>query len=170
MEAADNRNNACLQQTDKTGGIDVFDACGTKLGIGDDACLTAGERHSVDTKFLQRCRHYAGGNDFAAAHHHIHLAHINGKVNVLQGTDKRIGRIGCALASHSRNYNYRGVTVADSLLYLVFNCNAGFLTRDGGAAEFLYNDFHVNCSSSVYIKMQNVPDAGKAAAYRLYAR
>ena len=149
LEAADNRNDACLQQTDKTGGIDVFDACGTKLGIGDDACLTAGERHSVDTEFLQRCCHYAGGNDFAAAHHHIHLAHINGKVNVLQGADKSIGCIGCALASHSRNNYYRGVTVTDSLLYLVFNCNAGFLTRDGGAAEFLYNDFHVNCSSSV---------------------
>ena len=101
LEAADNRNDACLQQTDKTGGIDVFDACGTKLGIGDDACLTAGERHSVDAEFLQCCCHYAGGNDFAAAHHHIHLAHINGKVNVLQGTDKSIGCIGCALASHS---------------------------------------------------------------------
>ena len=101
LEAADNWNDACLQQTDKTGGIDVFDACGTKLGISDDACLTAGERHSVDTKFLQSCCHYTGGNDFAAAHHHIHLTHINGKVNVLQGADKRIGCIGCALASHS---------------------------------------------------------------------
>ena len=149
LEAADNRNDACLQQTDKTGGIDVFDACGTKLRIGDDTRLTAGERHSVDTEFLQSCCHYTGGNDFAAAHHHIHLAHINGKVNVLQCADKSISRVGRTLASHCRNYNYRGVTVADSLLYLVFNCNAGFLTRDGGAAEFLYNDFHVNCSSYV---------------------
>ncbi len=149
LEAADNRNDACLQQTDKTGGIDVFDTCRTKLGIGNDTCLAAGERHSVNTEFLQGCCHYAGGNDFAAAHHHIHLTHINGKVNVLQCADKRIGCVGSALASHSRNYYYRGVTVADSLLYLIFNCNAGFLTRDGGAAEFLYNDFHVNCSSSV---------------------
>ena len=101
LEAADNRNDACLQKTDKTGGIDVFDTCCTKLGIGNDTCLTAGECHSVDTEFLQSCCHYAGGNDFAAAHHHIHLTHINGKVNVLQCADKRIGCVGSALASHS---------------------------------------------------------------------
>ena len=101
LEAADNRNDACLQKADKTGGIDIFDTCRTKLGIGNDTCLATGERHSVDAEFLQGCRHYAGGNDFAAAHHHIHLAHINGKVNVLQGTDKRIGCVGRTLASHS---------------------------------------------------------------------
>ena len=67
----------------------------------NDTCLAAGERHSVDAEFLQGCRHYAGGNDFAAAHHHIHLTHINGKVNILQCADKSIGCIGSALASHS---------------------------------------------------------------------
>ena len=101
LEAADNRNDACLQQTDKTGGIDVFDTCSTKLGISNNACLTAGECHSVDAEFLQGCCHYAGGNDFAAAHHHIHLTHINGKINILQCADKRIGCVGSALASHS---------------------------------------------------------------------
>ena len=127
LEAADNRNNAGFQQTHEIRDIDIFDACSTKLGISNNASLTTGQGHSIDAKFLQRCCHNAGGNDFAAAHHHIHLAHINRKIDILQSANQRIRSIGCALAAHCGHNDNRRITIADRLLYFIFYGNASFL-------------------------------------------
>ena len=143
LETANNGDDTGFQKVVQIGNIDVFNASCTKLGVGDNACLTTGQRHSVDSVFLQVSCHDAGGNDFATAHHNVHFAYINGNVFFFQNINQSISCVGSAFTTHCRYYNYRRIAIVDGLLNFIFYGEARLFVRYGGAAEFLHYDFHL---------------------------